>query len=338
VSRLRDLDERWVPAVARRLRALTNGLTSLGDSLGNSLGDRFAREVPGTREDQVEVVPERQKPLERRSLRSLDERFASSGPLALFREVPQVGFVVVGLVFLAATGTVVSRRAADTRANSQDTVVAPAGTAVGDGGGSSILGPQPGDSVTTYLAAAAGELRQVGKGAARVSLVNLAGFQNQQQAVATVAGLDVLEVFLRSTAGGKDATEIASPISGEFSTGLTKAYADAARGRHEAQKSYQGYVDTLTVTTKEDQQFKDYYRMFARSTAAEAAALDRNCACVYALVVTATPQQLQTLASRPGVRSVQVAKAGLGLKDVQVLPLLPTVKGIVPERQTTSPP
>jgi hypothetical protein len=327
VSRLRDLDERWVPAVARRLRALADGMTSLSGRIG--------RARPGTKVDRVEVPRERS--LERRSLRALDERYATSGPLGLFRDVPQVGFVVVGLVFLAGTGTVVSRNAADTRANSQDTVSAPTGSS-GDGGGSATLGPQPGDAVSTYVSAAAGELKRVGKGAARVSLVNLAGFQNQQQAVATVSGLEVLEVFLRSSAGGKDATVIASPVSGSFVAGVKSAYADAARGRHEAQRSYQGYVDTLTVTTKEDQQFKDYYRMFARSTGAEAAAYDGNCACVYALVVKATPQQLQALASRPGIRSVQVAKAGLGVNEVQVFPLLPTVKGIVPEQQTDSPP
>ena len=318
MSRLRDLDERWVPAAARRVRALT------------SLGKRVTPALPRSKREPT-------KERERRSLRELDERYASTGPLGLFRDVPQVGFVLVGLVFLAATGTAVSRQAATNRANSQDTVSGP--TAATDGGpGTRILGPQPGDTVSTYLSTAAGELTRAPKGDARVSLLNLASFHNQQQAVAAVSGLEVLEVFLRSTAGGKEATEIASPVAGPFAAGLKRAYAEAARGRREAQRSYQGYVDTLTVTTKQDQQFRDYYRMFAASTGAEANALDRNCACVYAIVVKATPEQLLRLTSRSGVRSVQVAGAGLGLKDVQVFPLLPTVKGVVPEQQTTSPP
>jgi hypothetical protein len=325
VSRLRDLDERWVPAAARRIRALT------------SLGKRVTEALPRTRRDRAEVREDRVRPLERRSLRALDERYASTGPLGLFRDVPQVGFVVVGLVFLAATGTVVSRQAADNRQNSQDTVTGPT-EATGGGPGTSVLGPRPGDAVSTYLSTAAGELTRAAKGKSRVSLLNLASFQDQQQAAATVSGLEVLEVFFRSTAGGKDATEIASAVAGPFAEGLKKAYADAARGRREAQKSYQGYVDTIKVTTKEDQQFKDYYRMFAGSTGAEAAAYDRNCACVYAVVVKATPEQLLKVTARSGVRSVQVAGPGLALKDVQVFPLLPTVKGIVPEQQTTSPP
>lgn len=68
MSRLRDLDERLVPAAGRALRragALARELTALP------------------------------------ALRRLDRRFASTGPLGYVREVPSVGFLVVMAVFAA---------------------------------------------------------------------------------------------------------------------------------------------------------------------------------------------------------------------------------------------
>jgi hypothetical protein len=344
VSRLQDLDERWVPAAARRVGALANrlrrGRVSLrrAQPVASAAGPVPQQEVP---QQQVPVQEVRERPLERLTLRELDARYTARGPLAVLRDIPQVGFIVIGLVFLAGTGTAVSRQASNNRAASQANEQDPSSVQATGDPGTSSLGPQPGDAVSTYVQTAGQALVASAKGSGgskpRVALVSLTAFSNQQQAVAALAGYDVLEVYLRSTAGGKEATELAVPVSGTLATSLVKSYADAARGRLEAQKSYQGYVDTLTVTTKEDQQFKDYYRMFATSAALEATAYAHNCACVYAAVVRASPKQLLKLTPAGGVRAVQVASQGLGLKQVQVFPLLPSVKGVVPEQQTGAP-
>ncbi|MDQ6650205.1 MAG: hypothetical protein M3Z02_08830, partial [Actinomycetota bacterium] len=46
----------------------------------------------------------------RGALRRLDDRFAARGPLALLRDVPQLGLLVIAAIFLAASALAFSRR------------------------------------------------------------------------------------------------------------------------------------------------------------------------------------------------------------------------------------
>ena len=51
---------------------------------------------------------------------------------------------------------------------------------------------------------------------------------------------------------------------------------------------------------------------------------------LFAFKETATPTQLMTLRSRPGVRAVEVAGRGAGLTELDISTLLPEVTGVVP--------
>ncbi len=82
---LRDLDDRLVPRLARRLRALLDGPRPA------------ARTRPAG------------------PLRRLDDRLTARGPLRLVRDVPQVGLVVVAAVFLAGSAVALSERRDDVR-------------------------------------------------------------------------------------------------------------------------------------------------------------------------------------------------------------------------------
>jgi hypothetical protein len=314
-ERLRGLDGRILPAAATRVAALAEALAV-----------RRERAVHWRRN------------LDLATLKQLDARYAGSGPLAFLRDVPQIGFVLIGLVFLAGTGTAVTREAAKNRLSQQQSVTAVPGPAntVTAPAGSGTLGPAVGEKVPAYLATAAKGLAQAAKSAARgdrVGLVSFSAYQTPTRVRSMLAGYHVLRIYLRAQEGGREAAQLPIEVRGDLGTTLTRAYAQVARGRLDAQRAYQGYVDSLTVTTKEDQAFKDLYATFARSTRLEARAYQRGCACVFAALVSASPPMLEQLRSRPGVRGIEVAGKGMSLPDLQVRPLLPEVRGVVPKQQ-----
>lgn len=319
---LDDLDARLLPRAAARL-------------------GRLAHDLRARRERARQA-----RPAGLRGLRSLDDRYARTGPLALVRDVPQIGFVVIAAVFLAGTGTAVSREAARNRRADQQTLQVPATQPTAlpgeqEGQGDTALGPEVGGTVKDYLAQADAGLRAAAAGssrAPRTALVSFSSYLSQAQAEKALAGDRVLRVYLRAPAGGKDAAQLPVDVRGDLATTLAAAYAKARTGRLAAQKAYQGYVDSLQVVTKEDQAFKDLYAAFARSTGLEAQAYGSGCACVYAAVVSAAPKDLVALRARSGVRGVEVAAKGLGLAAVQLLPLLPEVKGVVPQQQAAQDP
>ncbi len=275
-----------------------------------------------------------------RSLADLDARLTRSGPLALVRDVPQVGFVVIAAVFLAGAGTAVSQEADRNRVARQAS--AEQQQVLNTDGeqliGRSTLGPEVGDDTTTYAADAASSLAaavRADKGS-RVALVSLAGYRTPGQLAALTRGVQVQRVYLRAKAAGPEAAQLPVDIKGDLLGDLGRAYATAVTGRLAAQKAYQGYVDTLEVTTADEQRFKDLYVTFARATGIEAAQYKAICACVFAAIVKGTAAQLAALTARAGVRAVEVAGEGQAIEDLLVQPLLPEIKGVVPTRQASA--
>jgi hypothetical protein len=120
-------------------------------------------------------------------------------------------------------------------------------------------------------------------------------------------------------------------VRGELAAQLPASFAELAKTKAAAQRAYQGYVDTLRGSTGKDQQFRDLYEAFARSSQIEAREFGRGCACVYSAVVRANPAQLLTLRARQGVRGIEVAAENAEISAVQVQPLLPEVTTVVPK-------
>ena len=311
--RLSELDRRYLPAATTRLRALADRLGAQRARVA-----RWRRQLEGVR------------------LGELDARYARSGPFALMREVPQVGFVLIAAVFLAGAGTAVTRQSARDKRAEQNVIAAPAPTPVSAEPSSSALGPDVGETTAQYLAASRTGLDQAAAGGAdsrRLALVSFTDYRTPAQAQAMLAGVTIRRVYLRAKAGGKDAAQLPVDITGPLLPQLRTAYAQTAKSRLEAQKAYLGYVNSLQVTTKEDQAFKDLYASFATTTGVEARQYQRGCACVYAAVVEAKASGLLALRSRGSVRGVQVAGKGLQLRLLLVHPLLPEVTGVVPKQQ-----
>jgi hypothetical protein len=310
--KLADLDEKYVGQAAERIGRAVRGLTQGRQRAASSL----------------DVT----------SLSTLDSRFATKGPLAMVRDVPQLGFVAIaGLLFAASVAvldqTSAQNRESARRSTADQQVVAPTGGGIVLAGRSS-LGPDVGDKTNAYRNSAIVSLREASKTiGARVALVSLTNYLTPAQAATTFTGVGVTRVYLRARAAGAEAVQLPVDIKGPLLGDLTKQYAALVPIRRAAEKSYQGYVDTLTVTTKEEASFKDLYAQFARSSAIEAQAYATGCACVFAVVVSATPDQLLALATEQGVRAVEVAGAKLSTADLEIRPLLPEIHGVVPKQQ-----
>lgn len=315
MSRLRDLDKRLVPRMADRAGAARY---RLGRKQSSGAG---ACRPPGR-------------------LRRLDERYAGRGPLALVRDVPQLGLVVVGAVFLAGTVVVVSRESARAREQSrQQLAVAssaptPAAPSAAPSAGPVVLGPAAGTPVADYLTSSAADLSGVGKDpASRLALVSLSSYVTPAQAVALLGSQSVRRVFLRAPVAGAEASQLPVDVT-DLGSDLARVYGQTATGREAARKEYQGYVDTITASTEEEKAFQKLYSSLAKAAKLESAAYASACACVYAAVVDEPPAALQQLATTAGVRAVQVAPSGSDLRGATVVPLLPEVTTTVPEPKT----
>lgn len=307
---LRDLDDRLVPEAASRLRAAVDAL----HRAWSAAEQRMTRLRAGL---QPQV---------------LDDRFGGVPAVARLRDRPVLAGIAVLALLVAGLGA-----AAVVDDRDRPSTGVPAGGAVTEAGERPVpgaLGPDGGMRTDAYERAATQGLVvavQRDPTTERVALVSFAEYRTPVQAATLLEGFRVDRVFLRAKAAGAKATLLPVDIRGKLLLSLQRAYADTARNRLAAERSYQGYVDTLVGSSKEDKAFRSLYAAFARSSRIEAREYGRGCACAFSALVTATPAQLLTLRARPGVRVVEVAATGLTASAVQVLPLLPEVVGLVPK-------
>jgi hypothetical protein len=299
---LRDLDDRLLPGAAVRLRAAVEALARQRAS--------SARVLEGLR-------PE-----------ALDRRFEQVPVVARLRERPVIAGIAALALLVAGLGA-----AAVVQDDSGSRPVVPAEADAGERPQPGVLGPATGTPTASYeRSAIQGLVTAVQRDpmTSRVALVSFAQYRTPQETAALLSGFTADRVFVRARAAGKEASAQPVDVRGPLLPALERAYADTARNRRSAERSYQGYVDTLDGSSKEDQAFRALYAAFARTSRLEAREFGRGCACVFSALVTATPAQLLTLRARPGVRAVEVADQGLTASLVQVQPLLPEVVGVVP--------
>jgi len=301
--RLRALDERWLPAAASWLRARLDAAAA--------------------RRTHLRAVAARWEP------EALETRYGGRQPFRLLLAQPALALAVVGAVVVAGVAVAVVEEGRRDEALRAVPTSEP-GSGVQRG---AMLGPKVGDRTRDYARRATDGLVDAVKaapGAPRVALVSLSSYRTPQQIDTLLSGFTVNRAYLRVKAAGKEAAALPVEVRGPLLPSLKKAFVDTARSRAAAQRSYQGYVDMLRPSSTQDRAFRDLYAAFARSSGIEAREYARECACVYAVLVTAAPASLLTLNARVGVRAVEVAAAGLTVLQVQVQPLLPEVEGVVP--------
>jgi hypothetical protein len=299
--RLDELDERLVPRLAVRLRAWVDA--------GAERRTRTGERMRGTVAALLDPAPTS-------PLRTLDDRFASRGPLALLRDVPQLGLLLVAAVFLTGSGVALERSGGRNRASSQsagDTVVP------------TTLGPAPGTKVATYIASTRTRARivsQTSPDGTYVALVSFSSYLSAQQARQLLGDLEVKRVLAHVQLPNAEVVPI--PVSSTLVEDVGVTFTEIAKRKVRDRKEFLKYVATTTGTGKDEMQYHAFYLDAARTAAKEAAAYGKNCACLFAAMVRGRARDLAALQSLPGVRAVDV---GNGVDDtLHLQPLLPEQK------------
>lgn len=298
-DRLRTADERWVPRLAVRLRTFVD-----------DAAERRDRSRAAVRGLAVKVTdPSASGPLSR-----LDDRLATRGPLALLRDVPQLGVLLVAAVFLAGSGVALERsgserRAADARARAVADIP-------------TTLGPAPGTSVAAYLLATrkrAVMISQQSPDGLYTALVSFNSYLTPSQAKLLLGELEVHKVIAHAHINGAEVVPI--PVTTDFTQDVSTMFEAIAKRKLRDRKEFVSLGTSITGTTKEDLQFKAFYADAARTAAREAAAYGRDCACLVGALVRGKARELAALPSLAGIRAVDI---GGGDDDtLQLQPLLP---------------
>ena len=315
---LRELDARLVPRLAAALRAALDGAGQRRAS---------AREAARQRAQALVTAPSRG------ALGRLDDRYASRGPLKLLRDVPQLGLLLVALVFLAGTGAALALSGPEQvreRQQAQQEAALPL-----------TLGPAVGDQIEAHFAAArerAVALARSDPDKRFLALVSLdKGLTPEQTGqLLQESGLEVRRAYLRAPVPGEP-EEIVFQTPREIVPGLQQVFSEIAERKAKEQQELLGTARTIDAGTPEEEAFRRLYEADARTAGQEAAAYRTGCACVFALVVEATAGELAELPALPVVRGVEVAPRGAEVSSLDIRPLSPTARGVVPPPSTRTP-
>ena len=299
---LRRLDEQLVPRLAARLAAIIEAARTRRARWSGRLRASGAG---------------------RTRLQRLDDRYASTGPLAVLRDVPQLGLLIATALLVAGGAAAVAQRPPLPPVTSEPApAAAPPAT----------LGPAVGGAAPAYVVMAAQQLVALSRTAPdsqHLALVSLRAALTPVQAVTVLAGADVQRAYLRAGAAGAEASLAAVEV-GDLGPDLRRAYSRTALARAAAQRDYLSYVRTLSGTRDGERALIALYVALARSAGIEAAAYRGGCACVVAAVVRGSARALAELPALKGVRAVQAAPVDADLRTLQIAPLLPEVTGVVP--------
>lgn len=303
---LKDLDARLLPQLAQRLRALLDRADRRRTAAGQSL-------VGGP-------LPGRRGPLRR-----LDDRFAARGPLALLADVPQLGVLIVAVVFLTGAGVALARSGPESvqqRQEQQQEAALPLS-----------LGPAPGTDIDPFLAQArdrAVALSRRDPDATYLALVSLSGELSPEDAQRLLDGstLTAKRAYVRAPVPAPRPEILPVDLSGDLAADLTTVFAATAQRKATEQRELLSQAATLTPGT--DDAAKKQFEADARTAGLEAAAYRTPCACVIALVVQGRAAELAELPSLPAVRGVELAPHGADLAALDVMPLAPSTTGTVP--------
>jgi hypothetical protein len=304
--RLDDLDERLVPRLAARLRDLVDGA-----------GERRRRARAGV----SGVTGTLLEPRADSPLRRLDDRYASSGPLSLLRDVPQLGLLLVAAVFVAGAAVALEQSDGDARTQSaQQQIDTTAPTA---------LGPEIGMKVDTYVETSRKRAVLVSQGSpdgVYTALVSFSKYLTPQQARLTLGELEVTKVVLHAQLPTSDVVPVAVD---DMVPDLKKLYGDIARRKAQDAAEFTKLAASIQPASKEEKQFQSFYVAAAKQANLEATAYHFTCACVIAALVRGKARELAELPAVAGVRAVEIGSRKPDDDTLLIRPLAPEQKGVV---------
>jgi hypothetical protein len=192
------------------------------------------------------------------------------------------------------------------------------------------VGAVEGDQVSLYTDRARAELGAlVSAGTAETyALVSLRGYATPGGVVPVLRDVETVRAFVRLPIA-----QVQTPIV-SFAVRRPAVDIAASMARVAAQREAAALEDEKTAAglsgeDPRERELQAFYTGNARLDRAEAAAYREGCACVYAVVVRATPVRLAELASRAGVRVVDPAPEVRRLDRTVFLPLLPEQTAVV---------
>lgn len=295
MSFLRDIDERLVPRLAGAL-------------------DRVARLFPKTPE------PTGPLPVILR-LRRVDDRWTAAGPLALLRDVPQLGAVAIAaLVF---SGGIALRARMEPPREDPTAQQGPAGQGE-PGEPEGVLGPQIGDRVPDYVKTAQDRLRLLADrdpDGTVVAVISFTAYRTPEQ-VRDIAGpLQVRQLHYRARMPLPQGVVRIAPVEDVVVDARRQFTQIAALREAEAKELLK-----VAATIENDPVQKRDQEKDARIYTQEAKILRGPCSCVFGVVVRARLRLLADLARQPGIRVVDVSAVDAKLEDIEFSALLPEEK------------
>lgn len=295
---LHDLDRRVLPEAARRLRTALDRVDQARHRAAAALR-RGAEGVAAWG-------------------RRTDDRFASTGPLAVVRDVPQVALLLVAAVFVGGAFAAVQ-------------LAEPASprSARGDGGRVAVLGVPPGRDVDAHLDAAGRALEALAENrpdTRYLALVSLTDFLPVAEVAQLASNVEVQRVYLRAP-GVEGAELVEVPLAGVEPEQVLPALCTAAQARTAANAAS---LREIADQRQPDEQQRVQLLADADRSAAEAQAFAGECRTAFALVVEGEAVVLDALRADPRVRGIEAAPVGVTVLDLDVTPLDPTTTGSVP--------
>ena len=302
-DRLREVDDRLVPRVAAKL----------GTGV-DAAGERRRRARARVRSAGGALFEDRGP------LRRLDDRYASSGPLALLRDVPQLGLLLVAAVFVTGAGVALARSGGEQRTVSTQRQI--------DASAPAALGPDVGTSVDAYVAQARKRAAVVSQGSpdgVYTAFVSFSTYLTPTRARLALGELQVDKVILHAHLPTADVLPVSVT---QMVPDIRKISEDVVRRKTQDATEFEKLARSITPKSKEEKQFQTFYLEAARQARQEAAAYKGDCTCVIGALVRG---QARELAALPAISGIRVVELG-GRKDDDALllrPLAPEQTGIV---------
>jgi hypothetical protein len=300
--KLDDLDQRLVPRVAGALRRFVD-----------ATGARRERASSTVRKGLSAVLD----PAPTGPLRRLDDRYANHGPLALLRDVPQLGVLLVAAVFLSGAGVALARSGADNR---EDTARQRAEATI-----PTMLGPAPGSSVAAYVAATrkrAVLVSQAAPDGMYTGLVSFSRYLTPEQTRLLLGELQVEKVLAHVQLPTAEVLPI--PVTTTLVADVQTTFRAIAQRKVRDRQEFTNLARSITGTAPDEKQFKAFYLDAAKTAGQEAAAYGKTCPCLFAALIRAKARDLAALPSLSGVRAVDIG--GGNVDTLQIQPLLPEQK------------
>lgn len=299
MSFLKDVDEKYLPRMAEAL-------------------DRVVRLFPKTPE------PTGPLPVILR-LRRIDDRWTAAGPLALLRDVPQLGAVLIGALVLANGATIRTRveERREARAAAKPTA-SPAPFEIPDDG---TLGPDIGDNVRTYVEDTKNRLRGLAPGSPdgmAVAVISFTAYRTPEQVRDLVGVLQVREVFYRAPMPLPQGMPQTVPVI-DLVADTQKDMRRVAGLREAEAKELRKVAKTIENDPAQKREHEKDAQIYER----EAELLRGFCPCIYAVVVRTRLRLLLDALQSNSIRTIDVSNVDAKLEDFTFTALLPEEKTTV---------